>query len=221
MANPKNQSSDAEDVTFGDGLHGTIGGRAEQGAVLISHGAGGSKDTPFLKSIASSLEEIGFLTLRWNFGYVDSGRVASAGGKKELPEMQCAIEFLKARAPAVPLILLGKSFGGRVSTYVGQDRDDIAAYVFLGLPLQSMNANGKPRDWSHMAKLAGKLLFITGDKDKLCPLEQLKDVQKSVLVPYKSVVVPGGHSYSQKGTKQALSELILWMDETFACGALR
>jgi predicted alpha/beta-hydrolase family hydrolase len=109
-------------VTFGNNLNGILTGQADRGAVLISHGAGGNMVTPLLVQTAAALNENGFLTLRWNFGYVEAGRAPSAGGKKELPEMAAAVDFLTERAGKAPLILLGKSFGGRLSTHIAAQR---------------------------------------------------------------------------------------------------
>jgi len=208
------------DVEFGDGLAGVLTGTPKRGAVLISHGAGGTSSTPLLVQTSNQLDEIGFLTLRWNFGYVAAKRSPSAGGKRERPEMESAISYLRTRSDSVPLILLGKSFGARVSTFVGSDLEnsknsEINGYVFYGLPLVGASKTSKPRDWSHLDQLSGKAIFITGDRDRLCPLDELENAQRFLQIPFESIVVPGDHSYKPKGEKAALAACVEWMDKNF------
>jgi uncharacterized protein len=202
-------------VHFGDDLDGILEGQANRGAVLLTPGAGGTMATPLLVRTAEGLNALGFMTLRWNFGYVKAGRTPSAGGKRELPEMEAAIDYLSAKAKGKPIILIGKSFGARLSTYLATKRKDIAGFVFYGLPLHGMAKNAKPRDWSHLADLKGKVLFITGDKDKLCSLDHLAEVQKFLKIKFKSEVVPGDHSFKPRGEDSALKICIDWVDKTW------
>lgn len=203
------------EIAFADGLEGVLLGECKRGAVLISHGAGGNMRTPLLVKTAERLAAVGFMTLRWNFGYTTRGGAPSAAGKRERPEMIAAISHLEQLAPGKPIVLLGKSFGGRVSTFIVQDVKAVAGFVFYGLPIQSMSAKGKPRDWSHLSQLMGRVLFITGDKDKLCPLADLETVQKNIVVPFESIVVPGDHSFKPKGETQALEACIKWFEANF------
>jgi len=206
-----------EKIAFCEANEGIVQGAPERGAVLISHGAGGTMATPLLARIAEQLSANGFLTLRWNFGYIKTGKPPSAGGKREIPEMNAAIDLLVRECDRQkPIVLIGKSFGARVSTYVAADRpDDIAGFAFLGLPLQGGGKNAKPRDWSHLAKLKGKILFITGDKDSLCKLNDLEKAQSLLTVPFESEVVAGDHSFKPRGEEQARQKCIEWVDKSF------
>ncbi len=204
-----------EKIKVGNQLEGVLEGTAVNGAVLISHGAGGNMDTSLLLNTASQLSNAGFLTLRWNFGYVSTRRAPSAGGRRELPELVAMLDYLTERAGGKPIILLGKSFGGRLSTYVVPTRNDVAGLVLYGLPIQGIGSNPKPRDWSHLSKISAKMLFITGDKDKLCPLEQLALVQEEIRHPFTSEVVPGDHSYKPRGEEVALRKCVEWLTREF------
>jgi predicted alpha/beta-hydrolase family hydrolase len=211
----RQETTCATEIEFGASLRGTLEGKPSVGAALVSHGAGGNKNTPLLVRTCQRLNELGFLTLRWDFGYINSGGAPSAGGKREIPEMSQAIECLQDRAGDLPLVLIGKSFGARVSTYLAQDRDDIAGFVFYGLPLVGMGKNAKPRDWSHLGRLPGKILFVTGDKDKLCPLDELRKAQSLMSNPFSSQVVPGDHSFKPRGEDAALNACIDWIKQNF------
>ena len=201
-------------VSF-DSLSGVISGESKRGAVLLSHGAGSTMENAFLVQTAEKLKALGFLTMRWNFGYVSARRAPSAGGKREIPEMNCAVEFLRTQAPGQRIFLIGKSFGGRLSTYLAKSRSDISGFVFFGLPLKGAGKNAKPRDWCHLSKLTGQALFVTGDKDKLCPLDDLVEAQKNLAIPFKSEIVPGNHSFKPRGEALAMQHCAAWMDANF------
>jgi predicted alpha/beta-hydrolase family hydrolase len=202
-------------VQITDTLAGVLSGEPSRGAVLISTGAGGTMETPLLVKTAEGLNDLGFLTLRWNFGFTAARRAASAGGKREIPEMMLAIEYLERESTGTPIILIGKSFGARLSTYIGAERDDIAGYVYYGLTLIGAGKNARARDWSHLAKLQGKILFITGEKDKLCPLPELTKAQKYLTTNFDSTVVKGDHSFKPRGEDAALMRCLEWMSASF------
>ncbi len=207
-------STSLKSVSF-DSLSGIQSGDGRRGCILLSHGAGGTMENSFLVQAAEKLNDLGFLTLRWNFGYVSARRAPSAGGKREIPEMNSAVDYLKGQAPGKPIILIGKSFGGRLATYLAETRQDIDGFVFCGLPLKGAGKNAKPRDWSHLAVLPGKALFVTGDRDKLCPLDDLSQAQKQLVISYQSEIVPGDHSFKPRGEEAALQHCIDWVDSNF------
>jgi uncharacterized protein len=196
-------------IKFGNGLIGTMNGGGERGSVIISHGAGRGLDAPILVKTAEQLAGLGFKVLRFNFGYMGLRPAPSAGGKKEQPELVSAIEYMRKYGNP---ILVGKSFGARVGSFVASDRDDIRALVFYGLPICGIGKNPKPRDWSHLGKIKAPILFITGASDKLCPLTQLAEEQKHITAAYASQVVPGDHSFKPKSEDAAIALCVNWID---------
>jgi surfactin synthase thioesterase subunit len=86
------------------------------------------------------------------------------------------------------------------------------------LPLQGISKTSKPRDWSHLTKIKAPMLFITGDKDKLCPLDTLKEVQERITVPFESKIVKGDHSFKPKSEDEAIKLCVEWIDKTFSIG---
>jgi len=204
-------AGETNDVTFGDGLRGILHEGGQRAAVILSHGAGRGLDTPLLETTAVRLAESGFTVLRWNFSYLGVRGAPSSGAKREQAELLEAIAFMANRGP---LVLAGKSFGARVSTYVAAGRD-VRAMVFYGLPLHGAGRNAKPRDWSHLSEIAAPMLFVTGNRDLLCPLEHLRDVQQLVRSEYMSEVVPGDHSFKPRGEPQAIDLAVAWLEARF------
>lgn len=208
------------EVRFSDGLEGRLhSGKsaillhgAGSGSIILLHGAGSGMDSPLLVKTADAAADLGFDVLRFNFSYLGKKPAPSAGGKREQPELIAAIDFMKSHGPP---ILIGKSFGARVASYVAAGHETIAGLVFYGLPLQGMAAKAKPRDWSHMSALKAPTLFITGDKDKLCPIERLSEVQNLMTVPYQSRIVPGDHSFKPRSEDAVVQICIDWLRQQY------
>lgn len=195
-------------IKIGGQIEGIVFGGGAKGCAIISHGAGRGMDTPLLEKTAEELVNMGLIVLRYNFGYIGRKPAPSAGGKNEKPELVAAIEYMKEHGNP---ILIGKSFGARVGSYVAAERSDIRALVYYGLPLQGMSKTSKPRDWSHLGKIKAPMFFITGDKDKLCPLDVLADVQKHITSKFDSQVVRGDHSFKPKSEDIALNLCVEWV----------
>lgn len=200
-------------VNFGDGLDGIINGGGSRGSVVITHGSGQGMEAPLLKKTSDKLAELDFMVLRFNFGYMGKRPAPSKDGKNERPELVAAIEYIQNLIPEP--ILIGKSFGARINSYVSATRADIRGLVYYGMPLQGMSKTSKPRDWSHLAKIKAPMLFITGDKDNLCPLAKLSEVQAGITVPFQSEIVKGDHSFKPKSEDEALELCVKWVDSTF------
>ncbi|MBV9120405.1 MAG: dienelactone hydrolase family protein [Chloroflexi bacterium] len=199
-------------VSFGEGLRGILHDGGSRLAAVICHGAGRGLDTPLLEETARRLAAVGCCALRWNFGYMGVRAAPSSGAKREREELRSAMDFMQDRGP---LVLIGKSFGARVSTYVAAGRDDVRGLVYFGLPL---HAPGKPlssRDWSHMAELNAPMLFLTGNRDGFCPQDDLVEVQKLVRTPFESHIVPGDHSFKPRGEAEAIDLALSWLESTF------
>lgn len=196
-------------VKFGSGLEGILTGNGKAGPVILLHGAGKGMDTPLFEKTASELAKLKHRVLRFNFSYLGKKSAPSKDGKKERPEIVEAIEFMKKYGNP---ILIGKSFGARISTYVAAERDDIRALVYYGLPLHGMAKDAKLRDFSHLKTVKAPMLFITGDKDRLCSQKHLATVQKFVKSKYKSLVIPGNHSFKPKSEDEAIRICIDWVE---------
>ena len=200
-----------EKVGFGNQLQGVVNGSGARGSVIITHGAGAGMESTLLKKTAHKLAEFDFTVLRFNFGYMNRKSAPSAGGKKEQPDLHAAIEFMKSHS-ANP-ILIGRSFGARVCANVILERDDIKALAFYGLPLQGASKTAKPRDWSHLARIKVPILFVTGDKDQLCPLDRLELVLGELTAPVTSDIVPGDHGFKPKSEDLAVEICTKWVDQ--------
>lgn len=222
MAGKTELAENEVSVEFGQDLVGIISGASHstpKRSVIITHGAGQGMESRLLTQTAQELAKRNYVVLRFNFAYMTRKSAPSAGGKKELPDLLAAIDFMKSgagslnKAVAPKPILIGKSFGARVIANAAVANPDLcAALVFYGLPLQGMSKTSKPRDWSHLSKITMPILFITGDKDKLCPLGQLDEVTSTIKSPITLEIVSGDHSYKPRSEAEAVRLCVDWIE---------
>ena len=134
-------------------------------SILLAHGAGAPMDSPAMNAITKSLAEAGLRVARFEFGYMASRRTSS--GRKPPPraetlepEYAAAIAALKARGP---LIIGGKSMGGRVASMIADERG-AAGLLCLGYPFHPV---GKPTQLrtAHLAELETPALIVQGTRD--------------------------------------------------------
>lgn len=92
-----------------------------------------------------------------------------------------------------PLILIGKSMGGRVGCHLALE-ESVAGLVCLGYPLKGAGRSGQTRDEVLLA-LTTPVLFVQGTRDTLCPLELLAKVRPRMQARNElEVVESGDHS---------------------------
>jgi predicted alpha/beta-hydrolase family hydrolase len=103
-------------------------------AVVLAHGAGAGRDTPFLNAFATGLGRRGLRVARFEFPYMAEWRRT---GKKKPPDReevlrQTWLKVVEALGPG-GLVIGGKSLGGRVASLVA-DEAGVAGLVCLGYP---------------------------------------------------------------------------------------
>jgi predicted alpha/beta-hydrolase family hydrolase len=137
--------------------------------ILLAHGAGGPMDTPAITGAAMALAEAGFRVARFEFEYMAARR--SAAGRKPppradklSPEYLAAIDALKANGP---LIIGGKSMGGRIASMIADDlhaNGRIAGLLCLGYPF---HPPGKPEQLrtAHLTGMKTPALIVQGTRD--------------------------------------------------------
>jgi predicted alpha/beta-hydrolase family hydrolase len=103
---------------------------------------------------------------------------------------QAAYERLRAEH-AGPIVLIGKSMGGRIGCHLANQLGNSGptALVCLGYPLVA--PKGAVRD-AVLLELSTPILFIQGTRDPLCPPDRLVSVRKRMSAPNELHVVEGG-----------------------------
>jgi predicted alpha/beta-hydrolase family hydrolase len=89
-----------------------------------------------------------------------------------------------------PVVLIGKSMGGRVGCHLSLE-ETVSAVVCLGYPLCGGGDCTKLRD-EVLRKLSTPLLFVQGTRDPMCPLEMLARVRAEMRAVHELHVIEGG-----------------------------
>jgi predicted alpha/beta-hydrolase family hydrolase len=145
--------------------------------VLLAHGAGAPMDSASMTATAKALATAGFRVARFEFGYMASRRTAA--GRKPPPraetlnpEYQAAVAELGVKGP---LIIGGKSMGGRVASMVADDlfaAGEIAGLLCLGYPFHPPAKPAQLRT-KHLAGLKTPTLVCQGTRDEFGTREEV------------------------------------------------
>lgn len=138
--------------------------------LLLAHGAGAAMDSGTMNAATAALAAEGIRVVRFEFAYMASRRTPA--GPKPPPKAEKVMpEFLAAVAAlgpvAGPLLIGGKSMGGRVASMVADGlhaRGEIAGLVCLGYPF---HPPGKPEQLrtAHLIGMTTPALIVQGTRD--------------------------------------------------------
>jgi predicted alpha/beta-hydrolase family hydrolase len=138
--------------------------------VLLAHGAGAPMDSASMTATAKALGAEGLRVARFEFGYMaarrtSDGRKPPPRAETLNPEYQAAIAALGAKTP---LIIGGKSMGGRVASMIADEvhaTGKIAGLVCLGYPF---HPPAKPQQLrtKHLVGLKTPALICQGTRDE-------------------------------------------------------
>lgn len=146
-----------------------IDGQPDKGTFVLAHGAGAGADHPFMTTFAEGLSGAGFQVVRFNFPYMEKRK---EDGKKRPPDR--APKLLEAyeavlqgiEAHDKPLIIGGKSMGGRIASMLAAENKQlrIDGLVCLGYPF---HAPGKPDRvrTEHFSSIDIPVLIAQGERD--------------------------------------------------------
>ena len=189
--------------------------------VVVAHGAGTAMDHPFLVAIADGLAARGVAAVRFNFPYTERGDRAP----DRAPILEACYRAVLAAVRADPtlagrLVIGGKSMGGRMASHLAAAGEPVDGLLFLGYPLHPA---GRPLQLraAHLPRITAPMLFLTGTRDALCPLETLRPVLGDLPNATLHVVEDGDHSFavrkkSGRSPADVLDELLTatctWLD---------
>jgi predicted alpha/beta-hydrolase family hydrolase len=139
------------------------------------------------------LAAAGHSVLTFDYPYIEAGRKAPDRAVKLLACHEAAARRLVAETGG-PIVLAGKSMGGRIGSHLAADGYPCRALVFLGYPLVAVGSN-TPRSVEHLREIASPMLFITGSRDRLAPLDILRPVVAGLRRADLEVVAEGDHSF--------------------------
>lgn len=158
---------------------------AESRAVMVlAHGAGAPADSPFMEELVQALEINGISTVRFEFPYMQKRR---EDGRKRPPDRQprlveCFSEVVDHVRLELnddcPVVVGGKSMGGRMASVLASERSDLAGVVGFGYPFHPPGRLDKWRT-DHFASLRCPMLVVQGTRDPFGKVEELAGYPKT------------------------------------------
>jgi len=178
--------------------------------IVLAHGAGAPMDSPFLEHFARGLAARGLRVVRFEFPYMRARRAGRRLPPDRPPVLSDCWWEVVATLGARPLVIGGKSLGGRIASVVA---DEVSArgLVCLGYPF---HPPGKPQALrvEHLQTLKTPTLIVQGTRD---PLGSREEVAGYSLSPAIRVhwIADGDHSLkprarSGRTEKQNLAEAL-------------
>lgn len=176
--------SSAERLSISVGAERSVSGlllnpiRAKACCVL-AHGAGAGMSHPFLEGVAADLYERGMATLRYQFPYMEAGARRPDPPRLAEATVRAAAAQAAALLPALPLLVGGKSFGGRMTSQAQAlaPMPTVRGIAFLGFPRHPAGRPSTERA-AHLDKVQVPMLFLQGTRDALAEAGLMEDVAR-------------------------------------------
>ena len=152
--------------------------------LLLAHGAGGAMDTLFMESIAASIaSHANMEVIRFEFEYMQQRR--TGGSKRPPPKVEKLTEewaqwLTHFKNSSAPLLIGGKSMGGRIATLINSDSktpNNWLGVVCLGYPFHPQNKPEVLRT-EHLSESRSPVLIVQGSRD---PFGNSKEVASYTL----------------------------------------
>lgn len=154
--------------------------------------------TPLLSAVHESLAAHGYAAVKFNFPYAEQRRRVP----DPAPVLEtCYRSVLDAvrhdkDITARPVVIGGKSLGGRIASHLAAAGAAVEGLIFLGYPLHPAGKEEQLRN-AHLGKIRVPMLFFAGTRDPLCRLPLLQATLKRLAAPATLHIVDGGdHSFA-------------------------
>jgi predicted alpha/beta-hydrolase family hydrolase len=190
-------------------------------AVILGPGAGGTRQTPQLLSVAAFLDPKRYTTILFNFPYQEAKR--KFPDKAEVCEQTVAAVagYARERLGVTKLVLGGRSMGGRMASQAAASGLACDGLAFLAYPLHPPRQETKLRD-AHLGSIRVPMLFLQGTRDEFARLDLLKaTVEKLGALAELALFEDADHSFktprgaaanSRQTEAAVFARLAAWLD---------
>ncbi|MBX7187927.1 MAG: dienelactone hydrolase family protein [Vicinamibacteria bacterium] len=144
-------------------------------AVVLGPGAGGTRLTPQLVSLAGFLDPQSFTTVLFNFPYQEARRKFPDPAPVLEETVTRVAAFAREDLGAGKVVLGGRSMGGRMASQAVASGLACDGLAFLAYPLHPPGQETKLRD-SHLPSIRVPMLFLQGTRDEFARLDLLEAV---------------------------------------------
>jgi uncharacterized protein len=163
-----------------------------KGAVVLTHGAGGSRDSALLKKICDEWARRGWLAVRYNLPYRRRRPKGPPSGSAATDQAGVveAIELVRAMANG-PVVAGGHSYGGRMTSMVVADgATALDALTLFSYPLHPPGKPEKART-EHLPRIEVPTVFTHGTSDPFGSIDELRAAAALIPAPTDVVEITG------------------------------
>jgi uncharacterized protein len=162
-----------------------------RGTAVLCHphpSYGGTMNNRVIFRAGKAANEAGLLALRFNFRGVGESTGSYDQGNGEQEDVAAAIDWLRAKAPGLPMVLIGFSFGAWVGLQVACRDPEISAMVGLGLPLNNY-------DFDFLLENYKPSLYVVGSEDEFCPRGIMEQLSRKLPAYSEAVWIEGADHF--------------------------
>jgi predicted alpha/beta-hydrolase family hydrolase len=166
----------------------------QRGVFVCAHGAGGNMTDRATLAAANAMRAVGLGVIRFNFLYKEKG----SGGPDRMPKLidcfTAVVEHARVQVKD-PLIIGGRSMGGRVASMMAAQGFDAAGLLLLAYPLHPPKQFDRLRD-AHLPAIAMPALCFNGTRDEFCRRDLMEAALRSVRPSWRMHWLDGAdHSF--------------------------
>jgi len=161
------------------------------GVVLLTHGAGGDRDSPLLIRICDEWARRGWLAVRYNLPFRRRRPTGPPSGSAAADAAGIAEAVgLAATLTDGPVIAGGHSYGGRLTSMAAADGTPVAALTLFSYPL---HPPGKPERLrtGHFGAITVPCVFTHGSADPFGSIAELHEAITLIRAPAGIVEITG------------------------------
>jgi uncharacterized protein len=163
-----------------------------KGVVVLTHGAGGSRESPLLIKICDEWARRGWLAVRYNLPYRRRRPKGPPSGSAKADQSGVveAIELAHTLTSG-PVIAGGHSYGGRMTSMVVADKAaDVAVLTLFSYPLHPPGKPERART-EHLGAITVPTVFTHGTADPFGTIDELRPAAALIAATTDIVEVTG------------------------------
>ena len=144
------------------------------GVVALTHGAGGSRESPMLKALCDEWARRGWLAVRYNLPYRRRRPKGPPSGSSatDIAGIVEAVAVVRGLADG-PVIAGGHSYGGRLTSMAVADGLELDVLTLFSYPLHPPGKPERART-EHLPRITVPTVFTHGTADPFGTLEEIR-----------------------------------------------